>query len=448
MMEQAASLLGSEQLPRSRPRVTATTFEFAPIYIGGLGTILRSVYENIDTTQFEVTIVLPRSGCSIPWPRERTYQQEHCDVEVYRQGDIEIHLLCNDVLDAAPIYPKPDQVAGIRKIDEFGERVAELLPTLRPDILHLHDLYGYKALGAARRLGIPCILTVHRIHQEYPHWFFCEEVAVRWVDRITVVSETYRQELGSFFDEVKCHAITVPNGCDLGFWRLPQPPDSAHTRLARRDGLCERFGFATAATAVYFGRLNAYHKGLDVLLDAVGQLGADTPLNLLVIGEGDPEMERAIRRFCQHDPEHRRFENLLYTAEQLRDVLGAVDMMIVPSRYEPFGLVQIEGMAMGAIPMVSATGGLRDVAIEASEEGGFARLFAPGDAKALAGAISEMVAVVDSGGEACERLRRNAMRRAGDYSAVEIASRYVEVYREVLRAPRGKVVGLADVACG
>jgi glycogen synthase len=130
-------------------------------------------------------------------------------------------------------------------------------------------------------------------------------------------------------------------------------------------------------------------------------------------------------------------------------MLGAIDAVVIPSRYEPFGLIQLEAMALGALPVASRVGGLRDVIVDLREPQGFGRLVEAGDAAALAGALGELAALVRSCSEGIaahpelDELRRRGRARALRSSARAMAEGYQALYLDLIArsSPRTRHVG-------
>ncbi|HEX7843319.1 MAG TPA: glycosyltransferase, partial [Kofleriaceae bacterium] len=349
-----------------RIRVVMATFEYGPIRCGGLAAMLTALCGALDLERFEPVVVLPRSGLEPPWSRAWRHVRSRGAVDVYQSGGCEIWLMEGPLMDG-PIYPEPADVAGIKKIDEYGERLAELLPVLRADLVHLHDAYGYKALYAARKLGLPTLFTVHRLHDDEPALAFGEMAAMRLVDEVATVSAAYARERQDVFaPRERVHIL--PNGIDPAFWSDPGPGD----RPERLRTLQQRLHLPPAPTFGCVGRLDADQKGLDVLLEAHAVLPG-APLNLVIAGDGDPALAGRIAAAAAR-PGTLRFLHRQLAREQVRELFAAVDFAVIPSRYEPFGLVQLEAMALGALPIASRVGGLGDVIVDLEREGGFGRL--------------------------------------------------------------------------
>ena len=111
--------------------------------------------------------------------------------------------------------------------------------------------------------------------------------------------------------------------------------------------------------------------------------------------------------------------------DELRALLEHAACVVIPSLYEPFGIVALEGMAAGAPTIVARTGGLAEI-VEGTDAG---LLFEPGNQHELADRIAELLADP----VAAERLRTNAvdlLRRTYTWDAIAVAT--IEVYRAAL----------------
>jgi glycogen(starch) synthase len=107
---------------------------------------------------------------------------------------------------------------------------------------------------------------------------------------------------------------------------------------------------------------------------------------------------------------------------RLTALMGASDCYVVPSIYEPFGMVALEAAAAGTPVAVADTGGLAEIV----EHGRTGVKFPPGDPAALAGAVGEVLADRDY----ARRLARQARRLVGeDFAWPAIAERTAAVYR-------------------
>jgi glycosyltransferase involved in cell wall biosynthesis len=202
----------------------------------------------------------------------------------------------------------------------------------------------------------------------------------------------------------------------------PPNPRSANERLPD-DGNEGRFaGFFAedAPTVLYFGKL-IRNKGVHVLLEALGEVGA----RAVVVGFGDyrAELERLAppETLFTGPLEHRHLVHLL----------PLVDVAVVPSIFpEAFGMVAAEAAAAGVPPLVSRHSGLAEVAagIEAEYPRGRRHLvgFETGDAADLAAKLRELLALPAADRRALGLAARTAVER--HWSWARIAGRLLEPF--------------------
>jgi starch synthase len=167
-------------------------------------------------------------------------------------------------------------------------------------------------------------------------------------------------------------------------------------------------------------------KGIDVLLAAAPALiaaGAD----LVVLGAGDARIVAGLERLRADHPT--RVGLFIGFNEPLsHQVVAGSDLLLIPSRYEPCGLVQMHAMRYGTIPVVHRTGGLADTVRDVDEHPGrgtgfvFDRL----DPASLAHAVRRALTLRAAGGEAWRALQYRAM--AEDFSWDRAAASYEDLF--------------------
>jgi glycogen(starch) synthase len=200
----------------------------------------------------------------------------------------------------------------------------------------------------------------------------------------------------------------VPNGVDPAGWRT----DEAAT--ATREPL-----------VVAWGRVQ-YEKGFQVLVRAVAELRHSIPgLRCVIAGRGSylPELQTQVDMEGVGD-----IVDLagFVADDELRRILARAGCVIIPSLYEPFGIVALEGMAAGAPTIVARTGGLAEIV----DGTGGGLLFEPGNHHDLAARISEVL----GDPVLAESMRTTAARLIADhYSWDAIAASTVAVYATACR---------------
>jgi starch synthase len=201
---------------------------------------------------------------------------------------------------------------------------------------------------------------------------------VMYADMINTVSPNYAKEImtkeyGELLDELlrerKAVVAGIMNGVDYEYWNpetdayIAKNYDkhSPEDREKNKASLQERFNLPVrddAFVITYVGRF-AKQKGLDLLFPIAHTLLQELPIQLVVIGEGESEIMGFFHdletRFPDKVATHLKFDSILPHL-----AFAGSDITIVPSRFEPCGLIQLEAMRMGTVPLVRKTGGLAD----------------------------------------------------------------------------------------
>ncbi len=202
------------------------------------------------------------------------------------------------------------------------------------------------------------------------------------------------------------------------------PEEFSPTRAGRfraSDGIPDDVPLAGAA-----GRIDSW-KGFDVLLDAFARAKATRPDLHVAVAGGPVTGKEGLYRELADRAAALPDAHFLGPRTDVPEMLADLDVFVLPSTEpEPYGLVVVEALASGAPVVVTDAGGPREIAAGATP--GSARLVAPGDPDALAGAI---VATVEASGPSTTASRRaRAVRREPE------PERFAAVFREVAGAGR------------
>jgi glycogen(starch) synthase len=298
------------------------------------------------------------------------------------------------------------------------------------DVVHAHDwVTAHAAIGLRDALSARALVaTIHATeagrHQGWlpnplsdaihsvEHWLAHE------AQRIIVCSQHMRAETAALFEIPPERISVITNGIELQRWRASAPRTS---RL--RDEYAPH-----GPLVVFVGRLE-WEKGAHTLIDALPRLRRRNPgLRAVFAGRGGHES-----RLVDQVRERRLGASVEFAGwlpeGDLHALIAAADVLVVPSIYEPFGMVAIEGAALSTPLVVSRTGGLAEFV----EDGVTGRTFAPGDSADLAAAVTS--ALEDRAGSA--RMARAARTRLRDfYGWSRIAEDTDAAYTEAARAPR------------
>jgi len=294
----------------------------------------------------------------------------------------------------------------------------------RPDVVHAHDwLVGQAAVLLCEARDLPLVLTVHAtengrmggvlVTDQSRAIDSTEEWSVAHADRVIVCSAYMRDEVSTLFGCDPDLVSVIPNGID---------PEDWTTTDARRRSMRRRFG---SPLVVYAGRLEA-EKGVQTLIDALPAVRREVPdARVVVIGTGGAERDLRARARRRRLGDAVTFTGYV-SDEDLRAIVAAADVVVVPSLYEPFGFVALEAMALGAPLVVARVGGLAEIV----EDDRVGRTFVAGDATDLAAVVLDALQHPRRSRAAAEVARGELAVRFGWPG---IADRTRDVYRAVSR---------------
>ena len=235
-------------------------------------------------------------------------------------------------------------------------KLAGLLRQWRIDVLHTHlfhaDLAGRLAGAIA---GVPHVVhTVHVAEKRFRPWRFAwARLAAGWCDRIVAVSRDVAEHHARLSGLPLHRYEVIPNGVDVAaFARDPAARKRLRSEWAVSDD---------RVVAAFVGRLDR-QKGLDVLLLAMDALRMRTPdLRLVIAGDGPRrrEIESLVAKLRLGDR-----VRMLGFVRDVRAVLSAADLFVMPSRWEGFGLAAAEAMAAGLPVIAAGAAGLRELVVD------------------------------------------------------------------------------------
>lgn len=359
-----------------RVRILHVSWEYPPLVYGGLGRHVHALAEAQAALGHEV-IVITQASDGAPMDEivngVRVVRTPHDPPAVPFTED---HLLA---------WVMSLETALIRRGIEALE--------VQPDVVHAHDwivAHAAVTLAAAARAStgraIPLIATIHATEAGRHQGWLSSELSraihsVEWwlahqADRLIACSDHMRWEIRRLFEVPDDDVVVIPNGVDMRAWTTSRREvERARNRYAPRGPLI-----------VYIGRLE-WEKGIHTLIDAMPRLRRRLPgVQLVIAGRGGAA--ETLRKQALD----KRLSNVIDFAgwlpePELHALVAACDALVIPSIYEPFGMVALEGTALGAPLVVARAGGLAEFV----REGETGHTFAPGDAADLARAITDAV---------------------------------------------------------
>lgn len=318
-----------------------------------------------------------------------------------------------------------------------------------------------------------CVYTIHNI--EYQGWaegaFFDDVLALPWeyrerldmngsvncmkgaietADMVTTVSENYAKELMyPYYSHGLSGVLSgnagkltgITNGIDVTVFNpetdsaIPAHYNSetfAEGKAICKASLQEEVGLPVRPDVplmVMVTRL-AGHKGLDLLCHIARQLLWEEDCQLLILGTGESHYEDFFRDL-QREFSHRVAAKITFDLGLASRIYAGGDIYLMPSKSEPCGLSQMNAMRYGTIPVVHATGGLKDTVPPVNEkgEGGLGFTFQSYNAHDFAKSLKRCLRLYNSNRSQFRALQSKCMKQ--DFSWDKPASRYMELFHRL-----------------
>jgi starch synthase len=349
-----------------------------------------------------------------------------------------------------------------------------------PDVIQCNDWQTALVptyLNAMYRGSFPntrCMYTIHNI--EYQGWagagFFHDVLGLPWeyqsrlemngavnmmkgaietADLVTTVSETYARELmypyyahglDTILTDAAWKLTGITNGIDTGTFNpetdkaLPAHYNAetfVEGKAACKAALQEEVGLPVRPDVpllVMVTRL-AGHKGLDLLCYIARRLLWEEDVQMLILGTGEAQFETFFKELALQFPD-KVAAKITFNLGLAARIYAGGDVYLMPSKSEPCGLSQMNAMRYGTVPVVHATGGLKDTVPPCDEhgQGGLGFTFQSYNADDFLAAIKRCVHLYKDEPEAFRALQKHEMEQ--DFSWNVPAGRYMELFNRML----------------
>ena len=349
-----------------------------------------------------------------------------------------------------------------------------------PDVIQCNDwqcalIPTYlKAVYHAQFPKTRCMYTIHNI--EYQGWanasFFDDMLALPWeyrgtldmnnsvnvmkgaietADLVTTVSETYARELmypyyAHGLDGILANNAWKLTGITNGIDTNTFNPETAKALPAHfnaetfvegkakcKAALQEEVGLPVKPDVplmVMVTRL-AGHKGLDLLCYIARRLMWEEDAQLLILGTGEAQYETFFKDLANQFPEQVAAK-ITFNLGLADRIYAGGDIYLMPSKSEPCGLSQMNAMRYGTVPVVHATGGLKDTVPPCDEngEGGLGFTFQSYNADDFYAAVKRALDLYNDNNEAFRALQKKEMEM--DFSWNVPAGKYMELFKNML----------------
>jgi N-acetyl-alpha-D-glucosaminyl L-malate synthase BshA len=352
----------------------------------------------------ELGLHLARSGCevhfissSLPF-RLRGYQQNIS----YHQVEM-------------PSYPVFQHSPYTLSLATAMSEVAE---HCKLDILHVHYAIPHAASAylAQQMIGPERLKVVTTLHGtditlvgQEPSFFPITRFLIQKSDAVTAVSSFLKEETIRVF------------GCGEDIHVIPNFVDSRVFRPREDAALRARFAQPGEKLVIHASNFRKV-KNVPMVVDVFAAIAGQLPSRLLLVGEG-PEMPTVRSRITELGLQDKVV--FLGHADNLEEILPLCDLLLLPSLHESFGLVGLEAMACGVVPLVTSRGG----ADEFIQDGinGFLR-----DPDDRDGMVSAALKVLQDDTLRQHLVEEGVRDATSDFGAQCVMKQYLELYDAVL----------------
>ncbi len=474
--------VASEGMPFVKTGGLADVIGTLPAEIHALGHPVLTFlprYKSIDLKKWNLELVIPELSVPVGSEKEigRVYAYNHKNgLQFYFIDHAEYY--SRDELYGTPLGDYPD---NDRRFIFFQRAVLEALRVLNihPDVIHCHDwqtglipvylriLYSGEPLFRKTKT----VYTIHNLAYQgnFPPdslpltglgWetFRLERLefygkvsflkgGIVYSDAITTVSESYAQqiqakEFGCGLEGVlqrrRDRLFGIVNGIDYEEWNPETDPHLAanynlktiQKKEINKAALQKENELKVDPALPIYGLVSRLvdQKGIDILIPALIKM-AEWDIQFVLLGTGEEKYHQIFREMAKKN-KGRFGIRILFDSKMAKRIYGGCDFMLIPSYYEPCGLAQMIACRYATIPVVRATGGLRDTVQEfdpeTQEGNGF--LFQDYTSEALLEAVQRSMKIYQEKRN-WKILVRNAM--ASDFSWAASAKKYVKLFEEL-----------------
>ncbi|MBB5911790.1 glycogen(starch) synthase [Nocardia transvalensis] len=397
-------------------KILMVSWEYPPVVVGGLGRHVHHLATELAAAGHEV-VVLARRPMGTDSSTHPTFTF------------IEDRVLVVAVAEDPPCFDfGDDMLAWTLAMGHAMVRAGIALskPGIAegwtPDVVHAHDwLVAHPAIALAEHYDVPLVSTIHATeagrHSGWVSGRVNRQVhSVEWwlardSDALITCSASMQEEVERLYGPEIAPVTVIRNGIDVGAWTFRErSPRSGPPRL------------------LYVGRLE-YEKGVQDAIAALPRIRREHPGTTLTVAGVGTQFEWLRERARAHRVMRAvNFTGRLDHTELLGWLHGA-DAIVLPSRYEPFGIVALEAAAAGTPLVTSTAGGLGELVID----GVTGASFAPADVNGLVDAVT---AVLGDPAAAQARAHAAHARLTADFAWDVVAAETIQVYQAAKRRVR------------
>lgn len=319
--------------------VLALSWEFPPRIVGGIARHCHGLTRALAHLGHKVHMV------TLDFPGAPSYEEV---------DGVKVHRVKTEL-------GHPNFITWVFMFNHFMEKhVADVSGQVDFNIVHIHDwLTAPAGISSKHLLKKPLIFTIHSTESGRSGLHNPDSLAIDGLEwwasyeaaRVIVTSDSMRREICDHFRLPFEKVDVIPNGIDLSQYRRP----------ADKESVRRRYGVHPNEKMVLFvGRL-VPQKGVDYLIRAIPTVTFHHPnAKFVIVGEGwlKDQLEGLVRSMGYRT-------RVVFTGfvsdYDIGALMASADVLVIPSVYEPFGIVALEGMAVGVPVVASNVGGLAEV---------------------------------------------------------------------------------------
>lgn len=427
--------------------------------VGGLADVVGSLPKVLKKRGVEVAVALPG------------YRDVPARSKTIPGTDIPLFLVESAEYFGGSEKPYLETGADPKRFAYFSRQVVQRLTDwgFKPDVIHVHDWHAALIPAIVRKLKLSCatVLTIHNLAMQgispgdvfFPaglsehdlkslEWDFQDKnidlllQGIVHADVVNAVSSTYAKEIltpefGEGLQDVlkarEGRVFGILNGVDYDRHDPSNDKDISRTfslstrregKAANKEALQKDLGLVVDKEVMLIGFVARLidQKGLSLIFEGFKQMMA-MPIQFVLLGVGNPRYERQFERLsCSNLGKFSaqiKFDDAL-----AHQIFAAVDLLLIPSRFEPCGLTQMIAMRYGALPLVRAAGGLSDSVVDGQD--GF--VFEKYEVAQMLATLRRVRKVF--GTPMWGQIVEAAMQK--DFSWKRSAGKYIELYEKAL----------------
>jgi glycogen(starch) synthase len=399
-------------------KVLMVSWEYPPVVIGGLGRHVHHLATALAQAGHEVVVLSRRPSDTDPSTHPSTDEMSEGVRVIAAAQDPHEFDFGTDMMAWTLAMGHSMVRAGLA----LRSREPRATEPWRPDVVHAHDwLVAHPAIALAESFDVPLVSTIHATEAgRHSGWVAgrisrqvhaVESWLVRESDSLITCSASMDDEITELFGPGLSESRVIRNGIDAAMWPFAtRRPHEGPARL------------------LYLGRLE-YEKGVHDAIAALPRIRRAHPGTTLTIAGDGTQLKFLTEQARKHKVlKATNFVGQVDHGGLLR-LLHQADVAVLPSHYEPFGIVALEAAATGTPLVTSTAGGLGEAVID----GVTGVSCPPRDVAALTNAVRRVlddpVAAQQRAVAACERL-------TSDFSWPTVTDHTAQVYLSAKRAER------------